>query len=206
MQTVESSSTDSQVPIEYGTGESNSVALGDYGVAVEVHLAGNQLQFRVGSVEDDGTITWAASTSYGSGSSNSVAVDNFGNCVEVHAGSGATAGKVYYRVGKVDYLHSFQSSVSKIDFGPDTEFDAGNAPAVTLAANGDCLVVFAGTGADAGRLLFRGGRVNTATKMIEWYPRVQYDSGERAAVAMDDSGKSVELHVSGQHLTSQVGR
>jgi len=199
---------DWQAVNEYGTGDQNSVALADYGIALEVHRAGKHLYYQVGSVEDDGTITWVDYVWYGNGSSNNIAIDNHGNCVEVHAGIDATAGMLFFRVGKVDYIGSFRDTepVSSIMWGADMQFDIGTAPAIALASTGECLVAFTGTGKDCGRILFRGGKVNATRKTVEWYPRVPFDTGERASAALNDCGKCIELHVSGQHLFSRVGR
>src|SRR5205814_1322496 len=125
----------------------------------------------------------------------SIAVDNFGNCIEVHCGVAATSGKLFCRVGKVDYINSFINSASIISWGTESEFDAGDAPVVSLSGSGECVVVFGGTGTDSGKVICRGGTMNATSRTVEWRPRIIYDAGEGAVVAMDDSGKSVEIHV-----------
>jgi len=189
-----------QSAIAYGVGERNAIALADYGTAIEVHVTGTELHFQVGSLEDNGMITWGPTTQYGAGASNAVAVDNLGNCLQVNAGCGATAGKLYYRVGKVHYL------TSSITWGAEVEFDAGDLPSVALAATGKCLTVFSGAGPAAGKLISRVGKVNAEAQTVEWFPRHEFDRGEATVAALDDIGKSIEIHVSGQKLFSRIGR
>lgn len=185
---------------EYGVGVRSAVALADYGVAVEAHVTGNQLHYRVGSVEDNGTITWGPSTQYGTGATNAITIDNLGNCLQVNVGVEATSGKLYYRVGKINYL------TSSISWGAEAEFEAGDLPSVSLTATGKCLAVFSGTGAASGKVVFRAGKVNTEARTVEWYPRNVFDAGEAAVAALDDIGKSIGIYVSGQRLFARIGR
>jgi hypothetical protein len=197
---------DWSAPIDYGAGETACVALADYGLAVGIHVAGHQVHCQVASVEDNGTITWLSSAPYGPGESASIAVDNVGNCIATTDGVAGNAGKLFYRVGKVEYVTSFDGGVSIIDWGPEMELDAGSNPEISLSRNGDCLVIFAGTGSDADMVFFRAGKVDFPLRTVEWFPRVRYDSGQRGSAAMADDGTSLAMHVSARHLFSKVGR
>lgn len=193
-----------QNPVKYGRGESNAIALGDYGLAIEAHVEENQMHYSVGYIEN-GELNWRKPTAYGRGAANTIALNQDRYCIEVHRGTDDNAGTLYYQVGMIDFFKITQG-ISKINFGPAIAFDAGKAPALTLAANGECLVVFSGTNAESGNLYFRRGKLNTANQTIEWFPRVLYDEGESAVVGMDDTGKCVELHISGQQVLTRVGR
>ena len=97
--------------IEYDIGDSNAVAVDDFGNVVEVHVGSGRLFYRVGTADPTSQkITWGDGAEYDTGGPNAVALDNHGHVVEVHVGSG----RLYYRVGTLD------TSSQTIDWGPST--------------------------------------------------------------------------------------
>jgi hypothetical protein len=141
-------------------------------------------------------ITWGPSTEYDSGDSNAVALDDQGHAVEVHVGTG----RLFYRVGTADFTGQ------TITWGPSTEYDTGDSNAVALDDQGHVVEVHIGSR----RLFWRVGTADFTGQTISWGPTVEYatvenDTGDSNAVALDDSGDVVEVHVASGRLFYRLG-
>jgi len=72
----------------------------------------------------------------------------------------------------------------------------------TLTETGRCLATFA----DSGVLYLQSGQVDFVTGRISWLPKVAVAVGETTAIAVDDLGRCVEIHVAEKTLFCTLGR
>ncbi|MBV8268949.1 MAG: hypothetical protein JO252_21700, partial [Planctomycetaceae bacterium] len=98
------------------------------------------------------------------------------------------------------------ASAASLPFGPSTEYDTGGPNAVALDGSGNAVEVHVGAGSFSSTLFYRVGRVDFATRAIAWGPSTEYDTGGPNAVALDDSGNAVEVHVGTGRLFYRVGK
>lgn len=185
---------------EYARGSWNDVALTALDICVSVHEESERLYYRMGWVEQNSTIDWMQQVEYGSGKRNAITMDVSFNCVEVHVGTGAQAGKLFYRVGKLDVLRSV------IRWSASVEFEKGSQVDISIDNNLRCRVVFVDDSSGQSQLHYRLGTIDVQGQTIEWAPRTRYDQGHHASVGIDDSGKSVEVHAANGKLLTKVGQ
>jgi hypothetical protein len=186
---------------------------------VEVHIGTGRLFYRVGQVDfANQTIAWGQSTQYDTGGPGAIALDNNGNAVEVHAGTG----RLFYRVGQVDVANQ------TIAWGQSTQYDFGGPGAVEFNINVDNAIALDNSGntvdvhifvdviqQDPGNpdsdvpappvLQYRVGQVDFANQTIAWGQSTQYDAGGLGAIALDNNGNAVEVHVGTGRLFYRIG-
>jgi hypothetical protein len=186
---------------QYDTGRSNAIALhGVQDQCVEVHVGSGKLYYRVGRVNyEKQSIDWGPSVEYGDGSSNAITLSSDGKyIVEVHVRSG----RLYYRVGQVDYAKE------SIAWGRSTEYGKGDSNAISFSAldKGRRCVESHVT---SGKLSYRVGVVNTASKTISWKePGQEYGTGSSSSIANDTASKAgycIEVHHDTGNLFYRTG-
>jgi hypothetical protein len=174
----------------YDTGQSNAIAVdSDRDQCAGLHVGSGKLYYRVGQVDyKKKSIDWGPSTEYGAGSSNALTLSSDGKyCVEVHVGTG----KLYYRVGQVDYERQ------SIAWGRNTEYGKGDVNSISfsnLDKGRRCIEAHV----TSGKLFYRTGVVNTASKTISWKePSQEYGTGSSTSIAgstTSDVGYCIEVH------------
>lgn len=184
----------------YDTGGTLAIAVDDAGNCVEVHCgrAGGGSEerhyYRVGKADfTTQTIAWGSSHDYDSGGELAIALDNNGTCVDVHMGrkGGTKQNQHFYRVGTVEF------TTKEIQWGVSTNYGDGGGLAIAVDNHGHCVEVHRGTPgtADEDKHYYRLGVVEPAKRTIIWgEQRKEYDTGGGLAVALDDSGRCVEVH------------
>jgi hypothetical protein len=184
--------------IDYGSGDYNEIALSVLGVCLSIHVEKERLYYRMGMLKDDQTISWMQQAEYGMGLQNSIALTKNFNCVEVHVGTGSEAGRIFYRVGRLNVL------ACEISWGANIEFDTGVNVSIALDNNLNCRTAIVDNTNGKNRLIHRLGIVDYDNKSIKWAPRIEYGLGDHNSLSLDDSGKSVEVHVTGDRLFSKT--
>lgn len=180
------------------TGSQLTVALDNSGNVVEMHCGSDDnkqtLSYLVGKfdVDADESITWEKSVqyagNYNTGSLFAVALDNRRNVVGVHCGSDD---KLYYRIGTLN-------DNKTITWGGAVEYGTGSAVAVALNDNGKVVEAHCESGDNEHTYYYRTGRLNN-DKTITWETSIPYDynTGASFGVALNNSGKVVEVHRGG---------
>ena len=133
------------------------------------------------------SIDWGPSDEYGEGSSNTIALNGEGKyCVEVHV----LSGKLYYRVGQVDYR------TKSIAWGRSTETARATPtqfPSVPWTRGG-----VAESHVKSGKLFYRVGVLNAASKTISWKePSQEYGTGSSSTISNGTTSKvgyCIEVH------------
>jgi hypothetical protein len=179
----------------YRTGNNSCIALAQDGNGIQGHADKDKLYCSMGSLLGDGTLDWSPPAYYGDGTFNKIAMDTKGSCVELHSGLGADAGNLFCRVGIVDTFNV------KIAWGQIASVGSGTNGDISLGTSGQCIVTFV----DAGAVYLRHGKVNTAAGYIDWFPKVALVLGEATAVAIDDLGRFVAMHVANHTLYTTLG-
>lgn len=174
--------------VKYGSGDSNSIALGKEGNCIEVHRRSEDFYYRVGKIDFTcKTILFGDEIKYNKGESNAISMDDNGNCIEVHGRSG----HLYYHVGKIDFVSK------QISFDDEINYDSGEHNAISMNDNGNCIEIHVGSG----NLYYRVGEINFySDRKISFGNSIRYK--DKASdrnygsnnIAMDNNGNFIETH------------
>ncbi|MHB8896731.1 MAG: hypothetical protein ACYC99_16370 [Candidatus Geothermincolia bacterium] len=163
--------------IEYQGGQCPTVAGTKDGWVVEIHEASrrDELWCHTGRVDPQGgTIAWVGdSFDMGGGVDPSVAITDDGTTVATHRG--ASSGKLWYQVGKLD------KNTGALSWGQPVEYDTGGYPLVTVANDG-WVIETHGSRSDRAyywrfskELWYKVGKINAGNNTIDFGPTVSLD-------------------------------
>lgn len=189
--------------LRYDTGYRPQVGLNANGAVVEVHETTNRFfpsryWYRVGVVDPGSkTISFGGGKWYADGKTPTVAINNANVAIEFFRWRAQRGDHhLWYRVG------AFDPRAKTITFGPRIYYEEGERPAVALTDDGFVIVVHQSY--PHANLFSRIGKVNVATKAIDWvdrgsflYLRLAWDP----AVALDGA-TAVQVNM-GQRQTLQ---
>jgi Beta-propeller repeat len=185
--------------VQYDTGTISSFDLDEQGNCLETHVGAGKLYYRLGTInKDNKSINFGDSTNYANGTTTNISLASQGNFVEVHV----SEGKLYCRVAKANF------SNKTIEWRSGTaydQYDIGSYCSVALDQQNNCLEIHIGSSG----LYYRIGKVNYATKTINWSSSsTLFSKGtySQCSLALDSQGNCIETHVGGGLLYSRVGK
>ena len=176
---------------QYDSGAYPSVAVSGTTV-IEVHQANGTttgpLWYRMGQVQANGSVKWAASSfQYDSGSQPSVALDG-STLIEVHqANDPGVVGPLWYRTGEIQPDGTIAwASLSH-------QYDTGALPSIALSGPTFIEVHQADSGGTVGPLWYKTGSIQADGTATWAASALQYDNGAAPRIALTGS-TMIEVH------------
>jgi hypothetical protein len=172
--------------LQYDSGSTPSVAVNAVGVVLEVHKneAGFALYYRVGQVNAS-SIDWSPSTQYDSGVTPSVALSMSGVIVEVHKNEAGYT--LYMSIGTT-------TGSGPISLGPAKAYDHGITPSVAVNDLGVIFEVHKTQSPFSNSLYYVVGKINLASREVDWARGVAYATGSFPRVALNAHNVVVAVH------------
>lgn len=189
---------------QFETGVQTDISIDDYGNCLALFRnSKDEIFYKVGKVNlFSNIISWGGSYELkdskikSTGKHISVSLNNNGYCVATHRGSGKN---LYYRVGKIN-------SIAKIvDWGAENKYDTGGDMSVAINNNNQLIEVHQGyaSGSHYKNHYYSVGTISTSSKTIIWKKNGQeFDTGGSIAIALDDYGRCLNVHLGSQSSIS----
>jgi hypothetical protein len=186
-------------PTKYDTGEHPSVSMNSSGVVIEAHeaLVNNHyaLYYHVGKLDrSNGVVTWGKSQLLSTKTDArfpSVAITENSSVIVVFD-TGTL--RLRYITGTLNPTGPVDQAINIVV--PDTQYDTGRTPQVSVNASGTLIEVHQNNLSDC-KLFYRIGYVYPETNApnIAWRSEaIQYEIGNTPRVSLDDQSIFVEVH------------
>ena len=168
-------------PIAQGSGEALSAAINNQSIAVSVHVEGDSIFYRVGTVDKKNrTLRLGDNKFLTAGAFPTIAINN--NNVVVC---------VFERNNKDVFSVAGTIESGTIKFGPETRYDSGKRPGVGITDNGLALEVHM---SESGAGVYcRVGPFDRSKRTIKWGGSSKYDTGQVPQVALSGAA-AAEVH------------
>lgn len=174
------------------SGKYPSVSINSHGIVVAVYNRGcirldmrSKVGKRTGNMH--GRIAWGNSENFGKGSHPTVSVNDDGTVVVVYKSRWRR--KLFYRVGNVSEKNLRITWSGE----PTDDYDSGMRPVVALNNKGQVLEMHMTSRVGSFSTFYRVGTLQEDS--ITWSNNsLEYRSGKRVQVALNDNGIAVEIH------------